>query len=270
MQLLQIDSTREALISDDEDSSIAFAAISFINSAALAIKERGSFSVALSGGSTPKKLYETILKSDRADQVDWSRVNIFWSDERAVPPDSEESNYGMAMHYFCKEPLDVSKKFRMPADEQDLDKAAVAYEAQIRKHCVGERFDLVLLGIGDDGHTASLFPNTKALQVEDKLVVANFVPEKNAYRMTLTFPCINDARKIIVLAFGKAKAKILKTVLFGKPDFEKYPAQRVGQGKAATLYIIDREAASALPIKLVDSFPPQDEKNEGKPAILKG
>src|SRR5205807_5236969 len=118
--------------------------------------------------STPKKLYERILQSELAFQVDWAHVNVFWSDERAVPPDSPESNYGMAMHYFCKEPLDTSKKFRMPADERDLNKAAASYEAQIKKYCVQGRFDLVLLGVGEDGHTASLFPNTEALKVEDK------------------------------------------------------------------------------------------------------
>src|SRR5207253_1775325 len=131
--------------------------------------------------------YEKLATLELAYQLDWSRVNIFWSDERAVPPDHPDSNYAMAMHYFGKEPLDLSKKFRMPADEADLQKAAADYERQIKKQCFGECLDLVLLGIGDDGHTASLFPKTEALHVEDKLVTANFVPAKNSHRMTLTF-----------------------------------------------------------------------------------
>ena len=200
MQLFIIDEKRELLIAENEEMATIFAAVRFVGQASQAIKERGSFSVALSGGSTPKKLYEYLKHYPRAEsEIDWSKVNFFWSDERAVPLDHPESNYRMAMSFFNKEPFDVARKFPMPAFEEDKEKAAKLYETQIKKFCNDGRFDLVLLGIGEDGHTASLFPGTEALHNEKDLVCSLFVPEKNSYRMTLTFTCINNARKINLL-----------------------------------------------------------------------
>ena len=246
MQLFTIDDKRELLIMPSDDAAATFAAIRFISLAQQAVAAQGSFSVALSGGSTPKKMYEKLLLPQNAERVNWSRVNIFWSDERAVPQDHPDSNYRMAMHYFGKEPLDEAKKFRMPADENDLQLAALDYEKKIKKYCFSERFDLMLLGIGDDAHTASLFPKTEALHVTDKLVVPNFIPQKDSWRMTLTFPCINESRKIIVLAFGKDKGKALKKVLDPNSDPELYPARNIGEGDSPVLYIVDELAASEL------------------------
>lgn len=239
VELVKISPLREIAIAPDEEAAVHFAATQFIDCACAAIAKHKRFSVALSGGSTPKKLYETLLKPEFAEQIDWARVDLFWSDERCVAPDSPESNYGMAMHYFNQAPLNKTAKFRMPADSANLNQAAQEYEMQIRKYCFEHKFDLVLLGIGDDGHTASLFPHTAALQEEKHLVVAAFVPEKKSYRMTLTFPCINQARKIMVLALGKAKAEVLKTIFYGPQDFTKYPAQKIGLGAAPALFIID-------------------------------
>jgi len=254
MEFSRIDEKRELLIAETVDLAMTMTAIRFISIAEQAIAEHGSFSVALSGGSTPKLLFEKLLDPEQAAKINWSKVRIFWSDERAVPADHPESNYAMAMHYFSKEPLDEAKKFRMPADELDLgqekgkekEKAASDYERQIQKHTFEGRFDLMLLGIGEDAHTASLFPGTQALHVTDRLVVPNFVPQKDCWRMTVTFRCINESRKIIVLAFGKSKAHALQMTLQGKENVEKYPAQGIGQGSTGVLFVVDKEAASAL------------------------
>lgn len=246
MQLFPIDTHREVLVAETESAAISFAAVRFLSIAQRAINEHNSFSVALSGGSTPKKLYEYLLQSERSKEIDWSRVNLFWSDERAVPPDDPQSNYKMAMHYFSQPPLNAAKVFRMEAEDGDREEAARDYEHLIRKTCFEERFDLVLLGIGEDCHTASLFPGTKALFVEDHLVTPSIFPEKKSYRMTLTFRCINEARKILVLAFGKEKGKVLQTVFYEKKDPEKYPAQLIGGDTIPVLFIIDSAAASEI------------------------
>lgn len=246
MQLFPIDTHREVLVAETDTAAITFAAVRFLSIAQRAIAEHNSFSVALSGGSTPKKLYEYLLHSERAKEIDWSHVNLFWSDERAVPPDDPQSNYKMAMHYFSQPPLNAAKVFRMEAEDSDREQAALDYEHLIRTHCFEERLDLVLLGIGDDCHTASLFPGTKALFVEDHLVTPSIFPEKKSHRMTLTFRCINEARKILVLAFGKEKGKALQTVFFGKKDPEKCPAQLIGDNNIPVLFIIDSIAAAEI------------------------
>ena len=134
----------------------------------------------------------------------------------------------------------------MRGDASDLQKEAERYEKELKKQCIDERLDLTLLGIGTDCHTASLFPETEALRIQDKLVVANYVTEKKAWRLTFTFPCINNSRRIMVLAFGPDKAKALKEALYGEPNIEKYPAQNIGKGAGTTLFIVDKAAAAEL------------------------
>lgn len=194
---------------------IASAVQQFIDLAHQAIKERGQFTVALSGGSTPKAIYQTLSQKPKA--LDWGRVFLFWSDERSVPPDHPDSNYRMAMEHLGKLPILEEHIFRMHA-ENDIEVNAAAYEHVIKAKTDGI-FDLVMLGMGEDGHTASLFPGTEALKITDRLVVPNYIPHLDSWRMTLTFPCINAARTICVYVLGEKKRARLKEVLAGENDF---------------------------------------------------
>ena len=246
MQIQKIDQNTKIAVSETPESAAFYGASCFIDQALEAIAQKGSFSAALSGGSTPKRMYEHIASSERVSLIDWSKIALFWSDERAVAETHADSNYRMAMQYFGTSPMNQAKIFRMKADAQDIEQAARDYEELIRQHCTNGCFDLVLLGIGQDAHTASLFPHTKGLDVTDRLVCANFVPQMNTWRMTLTFPCINQASRIIVLACGKEKGLPLKNIFHGPKNPHLYPAQLLGSGTGSVLYIIDQAAEAAL------------------------
>lgn len=223
---------------DSEDKVIDFCLVHFIDEANFAIDDHGNFTVALSGGSTPKKFYDALTHSEEAKGLDWSKICLFWSDERSCAPTDANSNYHMAMQFFSKAPFSKAKIFRMEAERPDREKAADEYSKLIKEHCKDGRLDLVYLGIGEDGHTASLFPGTDALQVKDKLVVANYVPSLKTWRMTFTFPCINNARNIIVLATGSKKTAILHEILDSK-DQSKYPAQAVSGKEIPAFFVTD-------------------------------
>jgi len=235
MEIFALDEKRGVLIADSIDNAIYFAAVRFQTLAKQAIEKHGQFCVALSGGSTPKKLYELLLQPQFADHIEWDKVKLFWSDERSGPPENPESNYGMAMKYFSKGPLAKAKVFRMEAENQNIQKAALDYENCIKKECTNGVLDLVLLGMGDDGHTASLFPGTEALKESERLVVANFVPEKNTWRMTFTYELLLNSERMILLCFGAEKNKVFHEVLQGR-----HPAGRLGQGSACVFFITDR------------------------------
>jgi 6-phosphogluconolactonase len=246
MELFRFDTQREMFIGDDEHQAIVFATTRFIHLAAKAIQDHQSFSVALSGGTTPKKFYEYLALPENSSRVNWSAVNIFWSDERAVPPDHAESNYAMTMKTWARSPIAKSNIVRLPAELPDLEKTAREYEVQIKKHCFQGRFDLLLLGVGQDGHTASLFPESEALQVHDRLVVPTITPDKNSKRLSFTFSCINEARQILVLLFGVSKSAICKEIFYGEDDYKRCPAQHIGKGSGPALFIVDKEAANFL------------------------
>ncbi len=246
MKRVSVDSRRQVLVAKTEDEAYEFMAQTFIEEAKKAIASRALFSVALSGGSTPLKLYELLKEPSSALSVNWSLLELFWGDERPVPIDSPESNYGQAIPYFSVPPLDQAKRHRIVADCEDLQKSAEEYEKIFRKICPSSRYDLVLLGIGDDGHTASLFPKTKALNEDTLFYTANEVPQKQTSRITLTYPAIDLARSVYVMAFGRSKAKALKRIFFGEPNIEECPAQRIGTEKSPAYYVIDRKAAYGL------------------------
>jgi 6-phosphogluconolactonase len=250
MEIFPVDVHREIVVAEDKDAASLFLAIRIVTIINLAIKEHGFCSLALSGGKTPDKLFETLGKLRHAQEIDWSRVRLFWSDERGYSPDHPKSNYGNAIGYFSKKPLSSSKKYRMCAEEDDIHKAAHRYELDIRENCFEEKLDLVLLGIGTDGHTASIFPNSTAIRDEERFVVGYYVSDVKEKRMTLTFACINEARRIIVLAFGKEKAKILNHILFEKEDVDLCPAQKIGKGPTPALFVVDADAASLLPPRM--------------------
>jgi 6-phosphogluconolactonase len=220
------------------------AAREFAAKAEESIEERGRFAVVLAGGSTPKATYG-VLARDYAGRIDWSKVHVFFGDERTVPPDHEDSNYRMARESLLDH-IRVGSVHRIRC-ELPPDEAATAYEEELRDFFGEElpRFDLILLGIGADGHTASLFPETPALEVADRWVVSNPVPKLDTNRITLTVPVINAARSVDFLVAGEDKAEALKEILEGDADPRKYPARLI-QPPGGPDWMLDRAAAAAL------------------------
>jgi len=240
------DSKRNIAIASSEEEMITFAVEHFFDRAQAAIQNNGQFSVALSGGSTPKKIFKAITAKENLNRIAWEKVLLFWSDERAVPPESVDSNYRMAMESgFNTVPISSKHIFRMHA-EKDIESNAKAYEETILKHLPNGAFDLVILGMGEDGHTASLFPNTHALEIHDKLVVANYVPEIHSWRMTLTFEAINQSRESVIYIMGKGKSSLIKKLFTEGSDNRNLPIDRVGTPEHPALWIIDNASASEL------------------------
>jgi 6-phosphogluconolactonase len=210
------------------------------------LDERGRFAVALAGGSTPKATYE-VLARDYANELDWSRVHVFFGDERSVPPDHEDSNYRMAYETLLSH-VPVGSVHRMRG-ELPPDEAAAAYEEELRAF-FGQvdvpRFDLILCGLGEDGHTLSLFPETAALDVNDRWVVANPVLKLGTTRLTLTIPVLNESRAVTFLVAGESKAGALKEALEGDADPRAYPAKLVRPESGDLTWMVDRAAARLL------------------------
>ena len=231
-------------IFDTPEGLAEAAARGFAEKAAAAIQDRGRFAVALAGGSTPKATFE-ILARDYADTVDWPNVHVFFGDERTVPPDHEDSNYRTAREALLDHvPVGSVHPMRgeLPPDE-----AAASYEEELQELFGNEtpRFDLIMLGLGGDGHTASLFPETAALEVTDRLVVANPVLKLETTRITLTAPVLNAARDVFFLVAGEDKAEALKEILEGDADPRAYPAKLI-QPSGGPTWMVDRAAATLL------------------------
>jgi len=236
-----------------------YAAEKFVEIAEEAIDKRGSFTVALAGGSTPKALYQLLASDKFRDKIDWSKVFFFFGDERHVPPDNAESNFRMADENLF-EPLKISKKniFRWIAEEKYAEIVADDYESWIWKFFTDKglhteedgddepSFDLILLGMGADGHTASLFPDTEALNETEKIATENYVEKLDKTRLTLTFPVINNARNVVFLVTGEEKAATLRDVLEGDFQPEKLPAQNVRPNHGNLFWLLDEKAASLL------------------------
>ncbi len=206
---------------------------SLLELAARCVQQHGVFRMALSGGSTPKRLYQSLVGSD----FPWSRCKLYWGDERNVPHEHPDSNFKMVSQAML-EPAHVpgSSFCPVPVNPEAPDQAAAAYEQALRAEFANQAFpkwDLVLLGMGDDGHTASLFPETAALAESRRWFVENWVEKFNAYRYTLTAPAINSGAQIWFLITGENKRQPLQEVLYGKPNPQRYPSQLV---KATRLY----------------------------------
>lgn len=230
---------------EDPEELAGAAAREFAAKAGEAVEERGRFTVALAGGSTPKAAYG-LLARDYAKTIDWERVHVFFGDERSVPPDHEDSNYRMAREALLDH-VSVGSVHRMRG-ELPPDEAATSYEDELRRFFGEEeppRFDLIWLGIGGDGHTASLFPETPALEVTDRLVVANPVPKLDTTRITLTAPVLNASRAVNFLVAGEGKAEALKEILEGDADPRRYPAKLV-RPPGGPAWMVDRAAARML------------------------
>ena len=222
------------------------AARDFAARAEAAIDERGRFAVALAGGSTPKATYEALAR-DYADKLDWSRVHVFFGDERTVPPDHEDSNYRMAQRALLSR-VPVGGVHRMRGESPPAE-AATAYEEELRGYFGSDGspgLDLILLGLGEDGHTASLFPETSALDVADRWVVANPVLKLQTTRLTLTVPVINAAKAVTFLVAGEGKAGALREILEGDAAPRAYPAKFVNPESGVLTWMVDRAAASLL------------------------
>jgi 6-phosphogluconolactonase len=221
----------------------AEAAVGTINDA---VRTAGTCSIVLSGGSTPRALYSLLASEFRA-QVPWANVQVFWGDERYVPPEDPRSNYRMATETLLDHvPCPPANIHPMPTHFPNADEAARDYELTLRNHFVGgwPDFDLVLLGIGDDGHTASLFPGSLALAERTRWVVAARAPVEPHVRLTLTLPALTRAAAVYVLVAGATKAKALRHVLEGAGDWIKYPAAGVRLEAESVIWWADREAAA--------------------------
>lgn len=235
-----------------------FAAERFIEIGNAAIEKRGQFIVALAGGSTPKAFYQLLASDKFKNKIDWASVFFFFGDERHVPPDHKESNFRMANESLF-EPLKISEEniFRWITEEKHAEIVADDYESRIldffdKKDLLSDEFDeepsfdLILLGMGDDGHTASLFPYTEALNETNRIAVENIVEKLNAIRLTLTFPVINNAENVIFLVKGADKAETLKQVLEGEFEPLKFPSQNVQPVSGNLFWLVDSEAAELL------------------------
>jgi len=224
----------------DVTSLARAAAERFVTLAAAAITARGQFVVALSGGSTPRAAYELLATEEFARRVNWLHVHICWGDERNVPPDHADSNTRMAREALLDNVSIVASHIHRIKGELPPEQAAAAYEAELEAILGADgRFDLILLGMGTDGHTASLFPGSTALEERERAVVAVYVERLRAWRVTLTLPVINAARQVLFLVSGVAKAKTLARIRAGEP----LPASLVQPSQGELLWLVDREAA---------------------------
>jgi 6-phosphogluconolactonase len=228
------------------------AAEEFAAQTSIAVGTQGRFTVALSGGSTPKALFSLLATSYR-ERLPWDKMFFFWGDERHVPPESPESNYRMALEaLLSKVPVPPGNVFRVPAEDSDASRAAQSYEQSLREFFqvpagAYPRFDLILLGMGPDGHTASLFPGTVALHEKSRLVVANWVEKFKTDRITFTLPVIDEAKVVMFLVSGADKADTLKEVLEGTQPAELFPSKLIRPRDGKLIWLVDRAAASALP-----------------------
>lgn len=237
-----LDESKNLIVPGNYQKTLIFCVEHFIAISKQALSDHGFFAVALSGGGTPKAIFEKLCSSPYKEQMNWNNIHIFFSDERALPPDDPNSNFHMAMQAgFHKMPIPNEQIHRMEA-EVDIEKNALKYEETIHRVLGKRPFDLIMLGMGEDGHTASLFPFTEGLKVTDRSCIANYVPQKKCWRMTLTFSCINQASNICIYVLGENKREMLAQVLF-HPSQKTLPVEQVGTSQSKALWIADEAAA---------------------------
>ncbi len=244
----------------------------FVDYAWQCIAKDGQFMVALSGGNTPRQMFALLASDEFRGQVDWAKVHVFWSDERAVPPTSPESNYGMARREFLlRVPIPEGNVHRMEAEKASIGRAAHEYEEVLRKYLDLDdrgfpRFHLIFLGMGADGHTASLFPGTRVPRQTSRWVSTPTVTKLNMRRMTLTFPVLDAASRVVFLVVGSEKAQILRAVLEGKSD-PPYPAQLVQpRDRGLKMFLVDKAAAALLTAPAAE----QSEPPAKRAGVLRG
>jgi 6-phosphogluconolactonase len=242
----------EIIVCRDVDELNRKAAAQFIALANHASAHSGRFAAALSGGSTPKALYTLLASPDYRDRVDWSRIHFFWGDERCVPPDHAESNFRMTHEALLARINLPAENIHRMTGEIEPGQAAAAYEAELQKFfglVRGEvpRFDLIFLGLGEDGHTASLFPGSAALDEKDRLVATAYVDKLQAHRLTLTLPVINAAAQVTFLVAGQSKVGIVKELLGSDGSTANHPAAKIHPLDGRLTWLIAADAAALLP-----------------------
>jgi 6-phosphogluconolactonase len=238
------------MLTPDPAALAGLAARHFASALEAAVEARGRFVVALAGGETPRKLYETLAGAEYRG-LPWASAHVVFTDERDVPPDHPESNYRMARETLLDHvPVPAAQVHRFPTETTPPKEAAAAYERTLRAlagdGAAWPALDLALMGIGADGHTASLFPGSDALDEATKWVVAPHVAALQARRYTLTAPALAHAREMVFLAAGEAKAQAVADALEGEPDPKRRPAQRVGAMHGKALWLLDKAAARRL------------------------
>jgi 6-phosphogluconolactonase len=242
--------TRDIKIYDTPTALTLAAAQQFVKIGHQTLAQKKHFCVSLSGGNTPRTLFSLLVQPEFRSQLDWSRVDFFWGDERCVPPDHPDSDFGMANTTLLSHLQDFSPRiYRLEGERSPMD-AAKKYEHLLRTYfgqSPRSSFDLLLLGMGEDAHTASLFPGTAAIQEPEHWVVAHFVPKLNVWRLTLTPVLLNLAVNTFFLASGSNKSAALCKVLTGESQVNLYPAQSIQPVNGQLTWLVDREAASELP-----------------------
>jgi 6-phosphogluconolactonase len=251
----------EIIVCRDADELARKAAEQFIARAGEAIARSGRFAVALSGGSTPKALYSLLASPDFRDRIDWSRVHLFWGDERCVPPEHPDSNFGMVREALLKKIQIPNKNTHRMLGEREPGQAVAAYEAELKdffgvKPGGWPRFDLIFLGLGEDGHTASLFPGTDAANETEHLAAVAYVERLQSYRLTLTLPVINAAAQATFLVSGETKAKIVREILAADAAASSYPAGKVRPTDGRLTWFIAADAAKDLPLNPGEAIGP--------------
>lgn len=241
----------EIIICPDAAELNRRAAECFIERAKEAAARSGRFAVALSGGSTPKALYSLLATPSFADRIPWPKVHLFWGDERCVPPDHPDSNYRMVCESLLSKVSIPSENVHRMAGEKEPQVAAAEYQQELTaffqlSEGTLPRFDLILLGLGEDGHTASLFPGSEALKETKRLVTANFVKNMSAYRLTLTLPVLNNAAHVFFLVAGASKAAIVEDLLGAKSGTSNYPAAKIQPRDGKLTWMITQDAAANL------------------------
>lgn len=251
--IFSFDERRFLAIPGNKEHALKFAVEHFLEVGNKAIDDHGFFAVALSGGSTPKTIYQSLSSIENKNRLPWEKVLLFWSDERAVPPTHPDSNFHMAMEEGGLKTLPILNEniFRMVA-EHHYEENSLAYEKLIQEKLKNRPFDLIMLGLGDFGHTASLFPDTEAMKIKNRSVVLNYVHQKNSWRMTFTFELINQANHICFYVWGEDKATLVDYVFTSPYNSELIPAQGIGSKEHPALWILDTSASKNLLIK----FPP--------------
>jgi 6-phosphogluconolactonase len=240
----------EVLVVQDAAALAIEAAETLIAATSAAVAERGVAAVALSGGSTPKQMGALLAQPAYRERLPWAKTHFFWGDERWVPLEDEQSNAGEAKRGYLDQvgaPADLVHPFETTAIEPG--ESAARYETLIKATVAGNglpAFDLVLLGMGDDGHTASLFPGTEAIHERERLVVAHDVPKLAATRLTMTPPLLNAARRVVFLAAGAGKAERLAEVIEGPIDLDALPSQVIRPAEGRLTWFVDRAAAARL------------------------
>jgi 6-phosphogluconolactonase len=245
--------TRQILILPDAAAIARRAAQELIQAATAAVAAKRTFTIALAGGSTPKALYALLLNDPQLRaQFPWSHTQFFFGDERSVPPDDPDSNFRMASEaLLSKAPIKPEQVSRIHGEYKDLDQAALDYEKTLRSYfklSAGQlpKFDVLLLGMGDEGHTLSLFPGTKALNDNGRLVLRNWIGKFYTNRITITVPVANNSELVLFMITGSAKALALKGILEGPQEPEQLPAQFIQPATGRLLWLLDIAAAEKL------------------------